>query len=62
MENEQLKELVASATFEEGGRKKLTCAEAFRLAEEHNVELLDITRICNQERIKICRCQLGCFK
>lgn len=61
MEEERLKELIACAAFEEGGRKKLACAEAFKLAAEHNIELLDIARVCNQENIKICECQLGCF-
>lgn len=62
MEKERLKELIAGAVFEEGGRKKLACAEAFKLAAEHNIELLEIARVCNQENIKICRCQLGCFR
>lgn len=62
MDENRLKELVMCASFEEDGRKKLTCAETFRLAAEHEIELLDISRVCNQEKIKICRCQLGCFE
>jgi hypothetical protein len=42
-------------------RKRLTCAEAFTLAKEYRVEIIKIGRICNQNNIKICKCQLGCF-
>jgi len=42
-------------------RKRLTCAEAFELAKQFNVDVIEIGRICNQQKIKICKCQLGCF-
>ena len=42
-------------------RKRLTCAEAFELAQEFEVEVIEIGRICNQHNIRICKCQLGCF-
>ena len=42
-------------------RKKLTCTEAFQIAGELNVEVAEIGRICNQQNIRICKCQLGCF-
>ena len=44
------------------GKKKLACAEAFELAQEYEVRVVMIGRICNQNDIKICKCQLGCFK
>ena len=44
------------------GTKKLTCAEAFELAKKYKVDIIGIGRICNQHRIRICKCQLGCFK
>jgi hypothetical protein len=62
MDKEELKKAVLEATFEEDGRTKLTCSEAFRLAEKLDVKLLDITRACNSQGIRICKCQLGCFK
>jgi len=42
-------------------RKRLTCAEVFELAQEFEVEVIEIGRICNQHNIRICKCQLGCF-
>jgi hypothetical protein len=43
------------------GSKKLACRQAFELAREFNTEVIEIGRICNQQNIKICKCQLGCF-
>lgn len=44
------------------GRKTLACAKAFRLAKEFQTEVIEIGRVCNQHNIRICKCQLGCFK
>lgn len=46
---------------ESDGKKKLMCAEAFELAQQLDVEIPEIGRICNQHNIKIYKCQLGCF-
>lgn len=43
------------------GRKKLTCVEAFELARQFKVGIIEIGRICNKNSVKIHRCQLGCF-
>ncbi len=42
-----------------GGR--LTCGKAHDLAEELNTSLREIGSICNELKIKIAACQLGCF-
>jgi len=62
MDYKQLKPIVEAATFEEDEKRKLSCPQAFELAAKHKVELLDISRVCNREGIKLCKCQLGCFK
>jgi hypothetical protein len=43
------------------GRKKLACAEAFELAGRFGVEVIEVGRLCNQNDVRICKCQLGCF-
>lgn len=43
------------------GKPQLTCARAFALAKRFDVEIIEIGRICNQNNIKVCKCQLGCF-
>jgi hypothetical protein len=43
------------------GQKRLTCAEAFELARQFQAPIIEVGRICNQQNVKICKCQLGCF-
>jgi hypothetical protein len=57
---EQVK-LVVEACEEKEGKKRLTCAAAFKLAEEHGLKISDIGTICDDQKIKITKCQLGCF-
>ena len=58
----ELINVVVNSAKEVDGRKKLSCARAFQLAEEFNVPPAQIGRICNDNNIKISNCQLGCFK
>ena len=62
MQDKDLKRFVLEAVFEEDGRKKLRCSDAFRLAAEHGVRPEAVGRVCNQEGVRISDCQLGCFK
>lgn len=58
---EELINAVLERAEEIDGKKKLACAEAFELAQEFEVEVIEIGRICNQHNIRIRKCQLGCF-
>lgn len=58
-ENEKL---IMAATVLREGKKIFTCAQAFKLLQEHNISLKEIGEVCNQHGIKIIDCQLGCFK
>ena len=53
---------VKNATKERDGRMTLGCAVAFELAEQFGVKPVEIGRICNRHKIKMVKCQLGCFK
>ena len=53
---------VRKTAVDRDGQLILPCAQAFKIADQYDVGLGDIGRICNEERIKIVRCQLGCFK
>lgn len=59
--SEELIKAVLERAKETGGIKKLACSEAFKLAGEFQVEAIEIGHICNQQNIRICKCQLGCF-
>ena len=58
----KLVEAVIEAASETDGTKKLTCAKAFELAREFETEVIEIGRICNRHNIRMCECQLGCFR
>jgi len=59
--SEDLVNAVLEGAQEVDGKKKLACAQAFELANEFQVEVVEVGRICNKQNIKICKCQLGCF-
>ena len=62
---EQLVDTVLkSATSSEvrDDNKCLTCAKAFEIAKKFEVKAIEVGRICNQHKIRISSCQLGCFK
>lgn len=56
-----IKDAVSNATVEEDGRVTLSCPAAFRIAETLDVDLSEIGRYCNDNGIRIVKCQLGCF-
>ena len=57
-----LVDAVIEAASEFDGKKKLTCAKAFELVREFETEIIEIGHICNRHNIRICNCQLGCFR
>ena len=59
--SDELIKAVLERAKERDGKKKLACAEAFKLAREFQAAPIEIGRICNRQKIKICKCQLGCF-
>ncbi len=60
--NSEIIDAVIQAASDINGRKRLPCAEAFRIAEQFGVEKREMGRICNALKIRISNCQLGCFK
>ena len=58
---QELVSAVGSRATETDCKKKLTCAEAFEIAQEFGVEIIEVGRVCNRQKIKIRKCQLGCF-
>jgi len=59
---EHSEQLVLDAAVEKDGKKRLACAQAFKLSQKHAISLKEIGEICNDHSIKIVSCQLGCFK
>jgi len=62
MTNEKILAEIKKNCAEIDGKYKLPCAVAFKLAEELQIGLKEITNICNAHKIKVNKCQLGCFE
>ncbi len=62
MNMEELKGVIEEKVFEKDGHRKLQCSVAFGLSAEHEIDLQEIGRVCNENGIRICQCQLGCFE
>lgn len=61
IEKIQQKKLIHQLLKERSNDGKITCAEARKIAEELNVSYIEVGRAANELRIKIRKCELGCF-
>lgn len=55
------KENIIAAIRAASAGNRLTCEKAHELAKELKVSLREIGALCNEMKIKISSCQLGCF-
>jgi alanyl-tRNA synthetase len=62
MDQNVMQTLVVESAVEVNGRKTIPCARAFELHRQHGIPLREIGRICDEKGIRICACQLGCFR
>jgi len=61
IEKAQQKKLIEKLLKEKSNYGKITCSEARKIAEELNVPYIEVGRMANELRIKIRKCELGCF-
>lgn len=57
MDQETLMDTIRSASVD----NRLTCEAAHELSEKLHVSLQEIGAVCNELKIKVAQCQLGCF-
>ncbi|MDI1471306.1 MAG: molybdopterin-guanine dinucleotide biosynthesis protein MobB [Thermodesulfovibrio sp.] len=57
----QQKKLIEKLLTERSNSGKISCAEARKIAEELNVPYIEVGRTANELKIKIRKCELGCF-
>jgi len=55
-------EKIKKALQEAGIAEKITCPQAFSIAEKAKVARSAVGEYCTKNKIKIRECQLGCFK
>ena len=58
MTDEEIKNLILQYKGDEG----FNCAAAFSLSSKHDVPLKKIYDLCNELKVRIKNCQLGCFQ
>ncbi len=54
-------EAVKKALRENAPEGKIPCIMAFKIAREYNCSVAEVGSWCNELKIKIVNCQLGCF-
>ena len=59
---DKLKDAILEHTFRAEGKMKLACAQAFVIAETFDGPPSAVAKICSEEDIRICKCQLKCFE
>lgn len=55
------REKIAALLKERAKGGKITCTEARKIAEELKVSPREVGNMCDELKIKICACELGCF-
>ena len=60
--NEELINTILEKTFKDGDIRKLRCSSAFKIADQFGVKPMEVGKICNEKKIRISNCQLGCFE
>ena len=58
---DNISEIIESAVVEKDSKRYMYCAKAYEIFEKHGIPLIEIGKYCNQNKIKIAKCQLGCF-
>ena len=61
MNVEEYGKIIDESAIDNEGRLELPCAKAFEISERFGIALKDIGAYCTAGKIKITRCQLGCF-
>jgi uncharacterized membrane-anchored protein len=57
----KIKESILSKVVEKEGKKYIDCSESFAIANKFGMAPIEVGKICNEMKIKIMNCQLGCF-
>lgn len=55
-----VRELKGKCT-DKNGQLFIECAEARIIAEKLAIKFIEVGKICDEEKIKIINCELGCF-
>ena len=58
MEKEELYQAILKRAQDD----KISCRQCFEIAKECDASLKVVGEVCNENKVKVHACQLGCFK
>jgi hypothetical protein len=61
METKKIEQALNSKVIEKEGKNYISCAVALKIANDMKVTPAEVGKLCNEMKIKIMNCQLGCF-
>ncbi|MFA4853398.1 MAG: hypothetical protein WC868_00735 [Bacteroidales bacterium] len=61
MDRKNVEKAIKAKSIDKNGKLSIACITAFEIAEKFNVPGSEIGKICNELKIKIINCRLGCF-
>jgi hypothetical protein len=61
MEKKKIKDAIKAKIVEKEGKQYITCPHALKIADTLNVKTAEVGKVCNEMKVKIMKCQLGCF-
>lgn len=61
MDDKKILEIINKHCIIKDDKKSISCSIAFKIADETDVNVMNIGELCNKEKIKIAGCRLGCF-
>ncbi len=61
IEKIEMRKKIEEALKERSNNGKIACAEARKIAEELKIPYIEVGRLANELKIKIRKCELGCF-
>jgi hypothetical protein len=61
MDRKKIEEALLAKTKDNNGRLFITCNDAIEISGKLNVKPGEIGKLCNELKIKISHCRLGCF-
>jgi len=62
MKAEEYGKIIEESSIKRDGRKVMPCAMAFEISGRYGIPLKEIGAWCDENDIRIVRCQLGCFE
>jgi len=61
MERKIIEQALTSKVIEKEGKNYIPCSAALKIATDMKVAPAEVGKLCNEMKIKIMKCQLGCF-